>query len=196
MKPTKVRIQLADRAVKIPRGIIETVLIQVDKFYFLVDFVILDIQPVSNPANEIPVILRRVFLATSNAIINCKIGIVKLSFGNMTLELNVFSLSNQRDDDNEESEHVNIIESLVQYHFINTYESDPKEGILTTSDEPEDCSQVFSLFDKQASASEIKRKTLLLPPLSLRAIGVKAFAEQLEVRFPRCFRYLTRHHFV
>jgi len=94
LKPTKVRIQLADRAVKIPRGIIETVLIQVDKFYFLVDFVILDIQPVSNPANEIPVILRRVFLATSNAIINCKIGIVKLSFGNMTLELNVFSLSN------------------------------------------------------------------------------------------------------
>ena len=66
----------------------------------------------------------------------------------MTLELNVLSLSNQQDNDDEENKHVNMIESLVQYHFIDTYESNSTEGILTTSDEPEDCLQVFSLFDK------------------------------------------------
>ena len=68
LKPTKVTIQLADMSVKISRGIIEDVLVQIDKLYFPVDFIIIDMQPVSNPANEIPVILGRPFLATSNAI--------------------------------------------------------------------------------------------------------------------------------
>jgi hypothetical protein len=33
LKPTSVTLQLADRFVKVPRGIIEDVLIKVDKFY-------------------------------------------------------------------------------------------------------------------------------------------------------------------
>ena len=41
-----------------------------------------------------------------------------------------------------------MIESLVQDHFIDTYESDSTEGIITTFDEPDDCLKVFSLFDK------------------------------------------------
>jgi hypothetical protein len=39
-------LQLADRFVKIPRGIVENVLIKVDKFYFPVDFIMLDTEPV------------------------------------------------------------------------------------------------------------------------------------------------------
>jgi hypothetical protein len=39
-------LQLADRSVKIPRGIVEDVLIKVDKFYFPVDFIVLDTEPV------------------------------------------------------------------------------------------------------------------------------------------------------
>jgi hypothetical protein len=39
-------LQLADRSVKIPRGIVKDVLIKVDKFYFLVDFIVLDTEPV------------------------------------------------------------------------------------------------------------------------------------------------------
>jgi hypothetical protein len=38
LKPTSMTLQLADRSMKIPRGIIEDVLIKVDKFYFPVDF--------------------------------------------------------------------------------------------------------------------------------------------------------------
>ena len=32
-------------------------------------------------------------MATSNAIINCRNGVLQLTFGNMTLELNIFHLS-------------------------------------------------------------------------------------------------------
>jgi len=42
LKPTSVTLLLADRSVKVPRGIVEDVLVQVDKFIFLVDFIVLD----------------------------------------------------------------------------------------------------------------------------------------------------------
>ncbi|XP_026420197.1 uncharacterized protein LOC113316191 [Papaver somniferum] len=95
LKPTHVTLQLADRSVKIPRGIVEDVLIKVEIFYFPVHFIVLDTQPVQYPDNHIPVILGRPFLATSNAIINCCNGVLNLSFGNMTVELNVFNISQQ-----------------------------------------------------------------------------------------------------
>jgi hypothetical protein len=57
LKPTSMTLQLADRSVKVPRGIVEDVLIKVDKFYFPVDFIVLDTEPVHNLVSQIPVIL-------------------------------------------------------------------------------------------------------------------------------------------
>ena len=64
-------LQLANRSVKIPRGIVADVLIKVDAFYFAVDFVVLETKPTLNASTQILVILGRPFLATSNALINC-----------------------------------------------------------------------------------------------------------------------------
>ena len=85
LKPTSVTLVLADRFVKVPRGIVEDVLVQVDKFIYPMDFILLDTQPIE-ACNLIPVILGRPFLGTSNALINYRNGLMKLSFGNMTLE--------------------------------------------------------------------------------------------------------------
>ena len=93
LKPTSITLSLADRFIKILKGTIEDVLIQVEKFYYPVDFVVLDTKPVIVGANHVPIILGRPFLATSNAIINCRNGVMQLTFGNMTLELNIFHLS-------------------------------------------------------------------------------------------------------
>ena len=93
LKPTNITLSLADRSVKIPKGIVEDVLVKIDKFYYLVDFVVLDTEPSSNEPNHVPIILGRPFLATANAIINCRNGIMQLTFGNMTLELNIFHLN-------------------------------------------------------------------------------------------------------
>ena len=65
LEPTNITLQLADRSVKIPRGIVKDVLVQVDKFYFPMDFVVLDTQPVVNQGIQFPIILGRPFLATS-----------------------------------------------------------------------------------------------------------------------------------
>ena len=90
LKPTSITLSLADRLVKIPRGMIEDVLVQVDNLYYLVDFVVFDRDPIVKETNYVPIILGRPFLATSNAIINCRNGLMQLTFGNMTLELNIF----------------------------------------------------------------------------------------------------------
>ena len=68
---------------------------KVDKFYYPVDFVVLDTEPIENGPNHVPIILGRPFLATANAIINCRNGVMQLTFGNMTLELNIFHLNNK-----------------------------------------------------------------------------------------------------
>jgi hypothetical protein len=66
--------------VKIPKEIIEDVLIKVDQFYFLVDFIVLRMELVQNVGVKIPVIFGQPFLATTNALINCRTGVMKISF--------------------------------------------------------------------------------------------------------------------
>ena len=95
LKPTNITLSLADRSVKIPKGIVEDVLVKVDKFYYPVDFVLHDTEPIASGPNHAPIILGRPFLATSNAAINFRNGVMQLTFGNMTLELNIFHLSNK-----------------------------------------------------------------------------------------------------
>jgi len=92
LSPTRVTIQLVDRSVKVPKGEINDVLIRVREFIYPVDFIILETQLVSNHRVETPVILRRPFLSTANAIINCRNGSMRLTFGDMTRKVNVFNL--------------------------------------------------------------------------------------------------------
>ncbi|XP_009790560.1 uncharacterized protein [Nicotiana sylvestris] len=66
-RPTSILLQLADRTVKRPTGILDDVLVQVGKFVFSADFIILDCQV----DEKIPIILGRPFLATGRALIDC-----------------------------------------------------------------------------------------------------------------------------
>ena len=114
LKPTSITLSLADRSIKIPKGTIENVLIQVDRFYYPVDFVVLDTE-VAVGANHVPIILGRPFLATSNAIINCQNGVMQLTFGNMTLELNIFHLSKRHmHSEEDDCEEVCIIDAILE----------------------------------------------------------------------------------
>ena len=102
---------------KIPKGIVEDVLVKVDKLYYPVDFVIYDIKPEAMGANYVPIIHGRPFFATSNAIINCWNGVMQLTFGNMTLELNIFHSRNKHANPKEEvPEEVCLISTSVGEH--------------------------------------------------------------------------------
>ena len=112
LEPTNITLQLADCSVKIPRGIVKDVLVQVDKFYFPMDFSVLDTQPLVNQGTQFPVILGRPFLATANTIIHYRGGLMTLSFGNMTVNLNIFNVIKEIGDDEDVCE-VNMIESVL-----------------------------------------------------------------------------------
>ena len=115
LKLTTITLSIVDRSIKIPKGTVEDVLIQVDKFYYLVDFVVLDTEPVAMGNNYVPIILGRPFLATSNVIINCRNGVMQLTFGNMTLELNIFHLSKKHMHAVEEGpEEVCLIDTILE----------------------------------------------------------------------------------
>ena len=44
VKPTTISLKMADHSLTFPIGFIEDVLVKVDKFIFLVDFVVLDME--------------------------------------------------------------------------------------------------------------------------------------------------------
>ncbi|XP_062164944.1 uncharacterized protein LOC133871523 [Alnus glutinosa] len=112
LKPTPIILQLADQSIKKPRGIIEDVIIQVNNFYFPMDFIVLDTKPVDNPKKMIPVILGRPFLATANENINCRTGIMMIRFENLKVNLNMFHTF-QQPLDKAECFFLDSIENLV-----------------------------------------------------------------------------------
>ncbi|GJV45607.1 retrotransposon protein [Tanacetum coccineum] len=67
---TRLTIELADRTIKQPRGIAENVLVRIGKFFFPIDFFILDI----HEDDDVPLILGRPFLST----VHVKIDVLKI----------------------------------------------------------------------------------------------------------------------
>ena len=85
-RPTTVTLQLADKSLKHPRGVIEDVLVKVDKFIFPADFIVLDMEE----DKEIPIILGRHFLATCRAMIDVQKGELKLRVQEDEVKFHVF----------------------------------------------------------------------------------------------------------
>ncbi|KAJ9180886.1 hypothetical protein P3X46_009075 [Hevea brasiliensis] len=77
LKPTTISLQLVDRSVKYPVGILENIPIKVGKFFIPVDFVVLE----KEEDVQIPIILGRPLLVTIGAIIDIKNGRLTLKVG-------------------------------------------------------------------------------------------------------------------
>jgi len=111
VKPIPVTLQFVDRSMKVPRGLIEDVLVKVDKFYFPVDFIVLDMESTHNLA-QISIILGRPFLATANACINCRTSVMDISFRNKKIKLKIFNAS-QRPSKGDNCFAIDLIEENV-----------------------------------------------------------------------------------
>ncbi|GKC64209.1 reverse transcriptase domain-containing protein [Tanacetum coccineum] len=68
LKPTKMNVRLADRSFQHPIRIAKNMLVEVGKFTFPMDFVILEMEEDS----KVPLILGRPFLHTADAVIRVK----------------------------------------------------------------------------------------------------------------------------
>ncbi|XP_055961481.1 uncharacterized protein LOC130015412 [Mercurialis annua] len=85
MKPTTVSLQLADRSIKYPLGIVEDLFVQVGKFYFPADFLVLE----TEDENDISMILGRPFLATRGVLIDVVKGKLTFRMGSEKEEFNI-----------------------------------------------------------------------------------------------------------
>ena len=94
-KPTTIVLQMAYRSYKHPRGVYENVLVKVDKFLFLADFVILDMEE----DDKVPIILGRPVLAMGKAQINVQEGELKLRVQGDEVMFHVFQAMKHPDGD-------------------------------------------------------------------------------------------------
>ncbi|XP_058741216.1 uncharacterized protein LOC131613576 [Vicia villosa] len=85
VQDTRMTLQLADHSVKRPYGVVEDVLVKIDKFVFPVDFVVLEM-----PGDEeIPLILGRLFLETGRCMIDMEGGTMTLKVYDEELKIDV-----------------------------------------------------------------------------------------------------------
>ncbi|KAL0411056.1 UNVERIFIED_CONTAM: hypothetical protein Slati_3695300 [Sesamum latifolium] len=83
---TIITLQLSDRSIKYPRGIVEDVLVKVGNFIIPVDFIVLDMEEDVN----MPLILGRPFIATSRALIDMQKGQLTFRVNDEHVVFNVF----------------------------------------------------------------------------------------------------------
>ncbi|KAL5583050.1 hypothetical protein UlMin_015492 [Ulmus minor] len=126
VKPTTVSLQLADRSIKHPRGIIEDVLVKVDKFIFPADFIVLDMEE----DREVPLILGRPFLATGRTLIDVHQGKLILRVQDEQVTFNVFKAMKFPSDVNV-CFAISVLDRIVVENFHESFPSSPLENCIS-----------------------------------------------------------------
>ncbi|XP_062094051.1 uncharacterized protein LOC133800094 [Humulus lupulus] len=184
-KPTTVTLQLADRSLAHPRGIIEDVLVKVDKFIFPAYFIVLDMEEDAN----VPIILGRPFLATGQALIDVQKGELKLRVEGDEVVFSVFkAMTYLMAGDSCYS--VDVIDKAVLKRRVS---SDALEAVLTGGEEDEDDEEMkeyvkwinsyhpyLKKFEELAEATDRPLTSIQQPP----KLELKALPENL------CYAYL------
>ena len=85
LTPTTITLQMADRSMAQPEGIMEDVLVKVGKFVFPVDFVVMKMEE----DTQVPLLLGRPFLATGAALIDVQKGELTLRVGDEAVQFNI-----------------------------------------------------------------------------------------------------------
>nr|XP_023926601.1 uncharacterized protein LOC112038020 [Quercus suber] len=121
LNETSVVIQLANRSIAYPKGVVEDVLVQVNNFVFPVDFYVLDME---NGDQTTPILLGRPFLKTSKTKIDVHSGTLTMEFNGEIDKFNIYDAMKYLDDDNPIYS-IDVIDSLAQKAF----ELDGKDGL-------------------------------------------------------------------
>ncbi|XP_028184870.1 uncharacterized protein LOC114371713 [Glycine soja] len=93
--PTKMTLQLANRSITIPYGVVEDVLVKVRYFTFPIDFVIIDIEE----DIEIPLILGRPFMLIANCVVDMGNGNMEMSIDDQKVTFKLFEAIKYPEED-------------------------------------------------------------------------------------------------
>jgi len=118
-----VSFQLLDRSIKYLRGIVEDVLVKIDKFIFPLDFIVLDMEE----DFEVPLILGQLFLATGRTFIDVQQKKLTLRVQDNLVSFNVFKAMIY---DNNSCFRVETVDKLVNKASQENIFEDPLEACL------------------------------------------------------------------
>ncbi|KAM6594465.1 hypothetical protein CsatA_002168 [Cannabis sativa] len=173
-RPTTITLQLADRSMAHPEGKIEDVLVQVDKFIFPADFIILDYEA----DREVPIILGRPFLATGRTLIDVQNGELTMRVNDQKVTFNVFNAM-RFPDEIEECSRLSVIDSIVAESFHKEVWKDEKvisslEDLEALSEDEEtqvawvEPMQPFPKFKRSFESLELKESNFKPPKPSIQ----------------------------
>ena len=174
-QPTTVSLQLADRSIVYPYGILEDVPIKIGDYYVPGDFFILEMEE----DHQIPVILGRPFLATAGAIIDVKRGKILLEIGDDKVEFDVFKMARQTPTLGS-CFRVDAIEGCVKGVFEKQLTKDPFEACLVHEAGEDEIDQEMVHYDHflQASPSLTKAKSARYESLPCNVSCVSILKEE------------------
>ncbi|RDX85394.1 hypothetical protein CR513_33429, partial [Mucuna pruriens] len=108
-------IQLANRSVVQPLGILEDVLVQVNELIFPTDFYMLDMEDETSGKGS-TLILGRPFLMTARTNIDVHAGTLSMEFGDTLVQFNTFKAMKHPTEDHSLF-HIDLIDELVEEYF-------------------------------------------------------------------------------
>jgi hypothetical protein len=113
LNKTSVVIQLADRSIAYPKGVIEDVLVQINDLVFPANFYVLDME---NSDQTAPILLGRPFLKTSKTKVDVHSGTLTMEFDGEIVKFNIYDAMKYPGDDNPVYS-IDVIDSLAQEDF-------------------------------------------------------------------------------
>ncbi|RDX93681.1 Retrovirus-related Pol polyprotein, partial [Mucuna pruriens] len=115
LEPTGMTIQLANRSIVQPLGVLEDVLVQVNELIFPADFYVLDMEDKTSGKGS-TLILGRPFLMTARTKINVHAGTLSMEFGDTLVQFNIFEAMKHPTEDHSLFG-IDIMEELVEEYF-------------------------------------------------------------------------------
>ncbi|XP_070018169.1 uncharacterized protein [Nicotiana sylvestris] len=132
-RPTSMRLQMADHTMKRPLGIIDDVLVRVDKFILPADFVILDWEV----DYDVPIILGRPFLDTGKTLVDVEAGELTSRVGDEKVVFHVCK-SMRQPNINEGCSFVEMINVIIDDASATMNVEDNLEAIMLNLDNYEE----------------------------------------------------------
>ncbi|RDX98290.1 hypothetical protein CR513_18812, partial [Mucuna pruriens] len=162
LEPTGMTIQLANKSIVQPLGILEDVLVQVNELIFRVDFYVLDMEDETS-RKESTLILGRPFLMTAKTKIDVHVRMLSMEFGYTLVQFNIFEAMKHPTDDHSLFG-IDMIEELVEEYFqLDSYSEDIEDfaenadvsSCLGSTTEEADFEEVHNLPNSEDNNDDI-----------------------------------------
>ena len=122
LTPISITLQMADRSMAQPEGVLEDMLVKVGKFIFPMDFVVIKMEE----DTQVPLLLGRPFLATGAALIDVQKGELTLRVGDEAIQFNLNKSLTQVDVD---AENCMAIDNIYLFSFELNFDCNPQHFI-------------------------------------------------------------------